>query len=67
MGGPVGPPFQPMESSVMKRLVQIGLIVMAFGVAGCDDGRYPMSGEPCGPDDPVKTLDANECAPLPAM
>lgn len=26
-------------------------------------GTYPISGEECGPDDPVKTLDASDCIP----
>lgn len=67
MAGPIAPTVQTIESSVMKRLLQVGLILMTFGVAGCEDGKYPISGEPCAPDDPVKTLDANECAALPAM
>jgi hypothetical protein len=27
---------------------------------------YPVSGAPCGPDDPVQDLDARDCLPLPA-
>ncbi|WP_158284686.1 hypothetical protein [Oricola cellulosilytica] len=31
-------------------------------VVGCaTDGRYPISGEECGPDDPVKTMSAPLC------
>jgi hypothetical protein len=32
--------------------------------AGCaKDGRYPLSGEKCSPDDPVKGMDAPPCPP----
>lgn len=32
-------------------------------IASCaEEGRYPLTGEECGPNDPVLTLDANDCA-----
>ncbi|WP_425081768.1 hypothetical protein [Ruegeria arenilitoris] len=31
-----------------------------------DSETYPVSGEQCGPEDPVKTLDAADCDILPA-
>lgn len=31
-----------------------------------DTETYPVTGEQCGPDDPVKTLDAADCDILPA-
>lgn len=45
----------------MQRIFMVALAVMALGLAGCVDGKYPISGETCGPDDPVKTLDASDC------
>jgi hypothetical protein len=45
----------------MKRLLQIALAMIVLGISGCDDGRYPISGERCAPDDPVLTLDAQDC------
>ena len=36
-------------------------------VASCaNDGTYPVSGEECGPNDPVLTLDALDCT-VPAV
>ena len=43
----------------------VGIIAM-FGLAACaEPGHYPVSDEECGPNDPVLTLDASDCAPLP--
>lgn len=51
----------------MKRLLQIALAMIVLGVSGCDDGRYPISGERCAPDDPVLTLDARDCSVVPTF
>ena len=51
----------------MRRILMVALAVMAFGVASCAPGKYPISGETCGPQDPVKTLDANDCSILPGI
>lgn len=33
-------------------------------IPACTDPEtYPVSGEKCGPDDPVRTLDARDCVP----
>jgi hypothetical protein len=45
----------------MKRLLQSALVLVVLGLSGCADNTYPVSGETCGPADPVKTLDANDC------
>ena len=46
----------------MNRLVQVFLIAVALGISGCaEPGRYPVSGEECGPQDPVLDLDAADC------
>ncbi len=46
----------------MKRhFLKLALVAVALGTAGCVEARYPISGETCGPDDPVHTLDANDC------
>ena len=49
----------------MRRIQKFALVMVALAVAGCAEGRYPVSGETCGPRDPVKTLDANDCKVLP--
>lgn len=37
-------------------------LCLAFMLAGCEnEGKYPISGEECGPDDPVQSLDASDC------
>ncbi|MGJ8587480.1 MAG: hypothetical protein ACSHXW_04950 [Yoonia sp.] len=37
-------------------------ILMILFLASCaQDGTYPLSGEECGPNDPVLTLDAADC------
>jgi hypothetical protein len=34
-----------------------------LSIASCaSEGRYPVLGEECGPNDPVLTLDAADCA-----
>lgn len=46
----------------MNRLFQIVMISMTLGVVGCaEPGRYPITGEECKPDDPVKDLSAPDC------
>lgn len=50
------------EINVMQRILMVALAVMAPGIAGCAQGKYPISGETCGPQDPVKALDANDCS-----
>ncbi|WP_165689332.1 hypothetical protein [Yoonia rosea] len=41
-------------------------LLMILLLANCtQEGTYPLSGEECGPDDPVLTLDAADCmAPI---
>lgn len=51
----------------MKRLLQIALAMIVLGISGCTDGKYPISGESCAPDDPVKTLDAHDCTVVPTL
>lgn len=38
----------------------IPLLALIF-IASCTEDRYPVSGEECGPNDPVLTLDAADC------
>ena len=50
----------------MKRLTLISLMSLLLFLPGCEEeGKYPISGEDCGPNDPVKTLDASDCVPFP--
>lgn len=49
----------------MRRSIALGL-TLALWLAGCGQPEtYPVSGDACGPDDPVKTVDVNQldCAP----
>ena len=47
----------------MKPASVIAPLVLLIFLAACeDDKKYPVSGEDCGPDDPVQTLDAADCA-----
>lgn len=49
----------------MKRLLPIAIAMVVLGITACTPGKYPISGETCAPDDPVKTLDADHCLMLP--
>jgi hypothetical protein len=50
----------------MSRLLQTCLLALTLALFGCaEPGHYPLSGEDCGPNDPVRTLDAADCtAPI---
>jgi hypothetical protein len=60
-------PFQRTENNEMKRLLQIALAMIVLGISSCDDGRYPISGKTCAPDDPVRSLDAQDCTVVPTF
>lgn len=49
----------------MKPFLSLALILMTIAATGCTDNRYPISGETCGPKDPVHTLHANDCTVTP--
>lgn len=42
-------------------LVLLGLAL--FVTACTETQRYPVTGEECGPEDPVKDLSAQQCVP----
>lgn len=42
----------------MKLIPLLAVLVL---VSCADTERYPVSGEECGPNDPVLSLDANDC------
>jgi len=47
---------------IFAKLAVLGITVL---LVGCTEPEtYPISGQDCGPDDPVKTLDASSCAPI---
>ena len=51
----------------MPRHLALATLAAALLLAACTEpGRYPVSGEECGPDDPVKSLDASDCLVAPA-
>lgn len=49
----------------MKQILPLALFLMALAVTGCTENQYPISGETCGPKDPVQTLHANDCTVAP--
>jgi hypothetical protein len=57
--------LQRTESAVMKRILRCALAIIVLGISGCADGKYPISGEACGPDDPVHKLDSHDCLVVP--
>lgn len=57
-----------MPETVKQMCGPIGAALAALlTLAGCDPEpatTYPISGEECAPDDPVRDLDAADCAPV---
>ena len=48
----------------MTKLTYIVILVAFTALAGCtDDKHYPVSGEECGPADPVKEIETLDCVP----
>lgn len=45
----------------MKMFLALAVGLALVTSAGCATGRYPLSGEKCNPDDPVKGMSAPEC------
>lgn len=46
----------------MNRLFQTALLAILLAVAGCTEpDTYPLTGEECGPQDPVLDLGAADC------
>lgn len=41
---------------------------LLLGLAACaEEGRYPLTGEECGPEDPVTGMTAPDCPPAPVQ
>lgn len=48
----------------MKPLILAASALAFLSLAACTEGdTYPISGEECGPNDPVKDLNAADCLP----
>lgn len=46
----------------MKVLQTTACVLMLVALVACEPAQtYPISGEACGPDDPVQSLDAADC------
>jgi hypothetical protein len=46
----------------MKTLITLALFGTLLAATGCTQpGQYPVSGQECGPGDPVQDLDINDC------
>lgn len=49
----------------MKPIIILFAATFALALGACvPEGRYPVSGEECGPDDPVKGISPEDCAPV---
>ncbi len=49
----------------MKIVTTLLALFFAIGLMGCEnEGTYQITGEECGPNDPVLTLDAADCTPI---
>ncbi len=51
----------------MRLFLSIAVSLALLVSAGCAGiGRYPVSGEKCGPNDPVKSMSSPACPQVPA-
>jgi hypothetical protein len=49
----------------MIKPMMIVFLAAFIALTGCTDtDHYPITGDACGPSDPVQELDASECVPL---
>lgn len=51
-----------------KHLLSVAMILAASLLSACDPKpeSYPVTGETCGPEDPVQTIEATDCFVPPA-
>lgn len=48
----------------MTKPAMIVFFALFAALAGCTDtDHYPVSGQDCGPNDPVRDMDATNCVP----
>ena len=47
----------------LSRLLPLGLLLLALAACETEPETYPITGEPCSPDDPVQETDVIRCAP----
>lgn len=60
--------YTSRKGQIMKRLVQVALFSLTLGIFGCaEPGHYPVSGEECGPNDPVLEMSVPDCGLTPRM
>lgn len=57
-------PTAPTRRIRMKLITLLALLGLALGTACTDTRHYPISGEECSPQDPVKDLSVQQCANL---
>jgi len=48
----------------VSRLLPLALVLLALAACTTDPVTYPVSGEPCSPDDPVQDIDVVRCTPV---
>lgn len=41
----------------------LAALVVALSACATEPESYPLSGEPCDPDDPVRSVEISECMP----
>ncbi len=53
----------------LNKSLAVLLVASVAVLAGCEKeaDTYPLTGQQCGPEDPVKTLDAEDCYIPPAV
>ncbi len=53
---------------MLNKSLAVLMMAVAVLLSACEKEpeTYPVSGEECGPNDPVKTLDATDCNILPS-
>ncbi len=47
----------------MRLFQMLAILFAAITLSACEPETYPISGEECGPNDPVQELDATNCLP----
>ncbi|NVO57698.1 hypothetical protein HW561_18020 [Rhodobacteraceae bacterium B1Z28] len=54
---------------MLNKSLAVLLLISAAVLSACEKSSesYPITGEQCGPEDPVKTLDAADCYVPPAV
>ena len=59
---PIALALRPRKGRPMKPMFLLLALFTTFGLAACSDpDTYPLSGEACGPADPVREMSGDDC------